>query len=298
MSETDAPTVDVAVALLLDADQRLLWMWNRRWGVFAWPMTKLRPDESAKQAAERAGAEALGVPVVAGTLLPPRADLYVSDRDHNLKLYRYHVCRVQAHNRYTGAAAPVGPHVWLTTAESLSGDFRPLSGPCLELAGQLQTDGLLPGRSQLTSTLVLSRGPEESPRFLLRWNEDWGYALPSKRRRNGENVWAVAQLVAVEELGLDPSAGLRLVPACPATLTLRDNSPSAEVPTFYVHSLFRGTLAEQTPLRSSEPLVWVTVADVVNGTTDASQAVPGSAAARPGKVSKTVYRVLEELGIF
>lgn len=298
MSDTDVPTLDVAVALILDADQRLLWTWNRRWSVFAWPMTKLRPGESAKQAAERAGAEALGVPVVAGTLLPPRAELYVSDRDHNLKLYRYHVCRVQPHDRYMDAAAPVGPHVWLTTAESLSGGYRPLSEPCLELAGQLQADGLLPGRSQLTSTLILSRGPVESPCFLLRWNEDWGYALPSKRRRNGEDLWAVAQRVAAEELGLDPSADLRLLPACPATLTLRDKSASAEVPTFYVHSLFRGTPAEGTPLQSSAPLVWVTVADVVNGTTDASQTVPGGPVAHPGDVSKTVYHILEALGTF
>lgn len=298
MKDTDVPTLDVAVALILDADQRLLWCWNARWGAFAWPMTKLRPGESAKQAAERAGAEALGVPVVAGQLLPPRADLYVSDRDRNVKLYRYHVCRVQPHDHYKDTAAPVVPHVWLTTSESLSGDFRPLSGPCVELAGQLQVDGLLPGRSQLTSTLIVSRGPEDNPCFLLRWNEDWGYALPSKRRRNGEDVWEVAQRVASEELGLNPPAGLRLAPARPSTLSLRDSSASAEVPTFYVHSLFRGTLEEGVSLRSSLPLVWVTVADVVKGQIDAPQAVPGSPPARPGKVSNTVYRILEALGMF
>jgi hypothetical protein len=78
---------------------------------------------------------------------------------------------------------------------------------------------------------------------------------------------------------------------------LRDTSASAEVPTFYVHSLFRGTPAEGAPLRSSAPLTWVPVADVVNGTTEGAPAVPG-APARPGPVSKTVYRVLEALGTF
>jgi 8-oxo-dGTP pyrophosphatase MutT (NUDIX family) len=206
VSDTDVPSLDVAVALVFDADNRPLWTWNRRWGAFAWPMTKVRPYESARQAAERAGAEALGVPVRAGTRLPPRADLYVSDRDGTLKLYRYHVYRVQPHDRYADAARPAGAHLWLTAAEALTGDYRPLSGPCLELAGQLQAEGLLPGRSQLTSTLVLSRGPVDSPCFLLRWNEDWGYALPAKRRRTGEDVLAVARRVAAEELGLDPAA--------------------------------------------------------------------------------------------
>jgi ADP-ribose pyrophosphatase YjhB (NUDIX family) len=297
MSDSDVPSVEVAVALILDADQRLLWTWNQAWGAFAWPMSKRRHGESIRQAAERAGAEAFGVPVQAGVGRQPLADLHVSERDHTLKFYRYHVRRVEPHNRYA-AAEPIGPHIWLTAAEALSGDFRPLSPSCLELAGQLLVDGLLPGRSQLTSTLVLSRGPEDDPCFLLRWNESWGYALPTKRRTSGEDILAVARRVATEELGLAPSADLHLAPARPATLTLHDDSASTDVPTFYVHSLFRAELPDRAELRSPAALVWASVADVVKGSTDASQSDPGGGPARPGPVSPTVRRILEALGTF
>ena len=67
MSEATAPKLDVAVALIIDPQLRLLWTWNARWGAFALPMTKLRKGEGVSEdpqhAAARAGAEALGVPV-------------------------------------------------------------------------------------------------------------------------------------------------------------------------------------------------------------------------------------------
>jgi 8-oxo-dGTP pyrophosphatase MutT (NUDIX family) len=297
MSDTDVPRREVAAALIVDKDQRLLWTWSRSWGSFGWPLTKLRPGESPRQAAERAAGEALGVPVRAGVVLPPRADLYVSDSDHALKLYCFHVCRAEAHPRYT-ATSPVGPHVWLSAVDALSGEFRPLSPSCLELTGQLAAEGLLPGRSQLTSTLVVTAGPQDDRRFLLRWNESWGYALPAKRRGEGGDVLEAARRVAAEELGLDPSADLRLAPARPSTVTLRDESESAGVPTFYVHSVFRAALADGVSPQTSAPLVWVTVADVVKGATDASRPEPSDGESRPGPVSRTVYRILETLGEF
>lgn len=298
MSDIDVPVFDVAVALILDSEQRLLWAWNRGWGVFAWPMTKVRPGESALQAAERAAAEVLGVPVQARKRLKPRADLYVSERDGTMKLYRYHVCRAEAHERFRKTATPVVPHIWLTASESLSGEYRPLSEPCLELAGQLQGEGVLPGRSQLTSALVIARGPQDEPSFLLRWNDHWGYALPTKRRRTGDDLRSAAGRVASDELGLNPATDLHLTPAQPQIVPLEDTSASVDVPTHYYHSVYRGELADGARLRSSAPLVWVTVADVVRGATDASRTESGSPTAPPGKISPTVRRILEALWTF
>jgi 8-oxo-dGTP pyrophosphatase MutT (NUDIX family) len=297
MSDTDVPRHEVAAALIVDKEQRLLWTWSRSWGSFGWPMTKVRPGESHGQAAERAAAEALGVPVRAGKDLDPRADLYVSDRDNAMKLYSFRVYRVEPHPHYP-SPSPVGSHVWLSAADALSGDFRPLSPTCLELTGQLVAEGQWPGRSQLTSTLVVTAGPQDDRRFLLRWNESWGYALPAKRRGEGGDMLAAARRVAADELGLDPSTDLRLAPAHPPTIPIRDESESAGVPTFYVHSLFRAVLAEGARPKSDAPLVWVTVADVVKGATDASRPEPGGGAARPGPVSRTVYRILQALGEF
>jgi 8-oxo-dGTP pyrophosphatase MutT (NUDIX family) len=298
MNDSDVPRQEVAAACIKDKDQRLLWTWNYSWGSFGWPMTKIRPGESPRQAAERAAAEALGTPVQAGVTLPPRTDLYVSDRDHALKLYSFHICRTESHPRYAAAAFPGGPHVWLRAAEALSGDFRPLSPSCLELTGQLLTEGLLPGRSQLTSTLVVTAGPEDDRRFLVRWNESWGYALPSKRRARGADVLDAARRVAVEELALNPSTIPRLAPASPSTVTLRDESEMSGVPTFYIHSLFRAVMADDARPRSAAPLVWVSVADVVKGTTDAARPAPGDGVAKPGPISRTVYRILEALSEF
>jgi hypothetical protein len=297
MTETDVPRLVVAVGLFLDADQRILWTWNQDWGAFVWPMTKVRPGERPRQAVERAVAEVFGTPACAGKAITLPPDLYVSDRDNMLKLYCYHVIRAEPHPRFA-AARPIVPHVWLTPSDALSGDFRPLSAPCLELTGQLMAQGLLPGRSQLTSTLVIHRGPADERCFLLRYNPSWGYALPAKRRGNQDDVLAMAQTVATEELGLTVPADLRLAPARPSTVTLYDDSESANERTFYVHSLFRGVLTAGAAPRSSAPLVWVPIADIVGGKTDAAQAEPEGGRASPGPVSRTVKTILEWLGEF
>jgi len=297
MPNTDDPRIEVAAALVMDSDLRILWTWNPSWGVFAWPMTKVRFGESPRQAVERAVAEVFGTPACAGQALPRRADLYVSDRDNTVKLYCYHIHRAEPHSRYS-TATPIVPHTWLTASEALSGDFRPLSPPCLELTGQLMAEDVLPGRSQLTSTLVIARGQEDQRCFLLRFNPSWGYALPAKRRGSHDDVLAMAQQAATDELGLDLTSDLLLAPAHPSTITFYDDSETAKERTFYVHSIYRGVLGTTSTPRSSAPLVWVTLADVVQGATNAAKTEAGGGKASPGPVSRTVYKVLEQLGEF
>jgi ADP-ribose pyrophosphatase YjhB (NUDIX family) len=293
VTEPDVPRLDLAAALILDEDRRVLWTWNPRWGAFAWPMTKVRPGESPRLAAERAGA--LGVPVIAGTSIAARPDLQVSDRDQIMKVYVYHIFRVEAHSRFAALAQPTAPHVWLITDESLSPDVRPLTTPCVELTGQLVNEGLLLGRSQLTSTLVVTRGPANDRRFLLRWNPAWGYTLPAKRRNSGDDTRVVARRVASDELGLDPSA-LRLAPAHVGAVTMRDESPTAEVPTFYVHALFQGTPADGARMQSSQPLIWASAADIIKGHTEGSPSDIGGGPAPAGRVSRTASKILDTLG--
>src|SRR5690349_20677798 len=116
--------VDVAVAVISDDKQRHLWVWNPKWGDFALPMTKLRRGpagrEGPRNAALRAGAEALGVPVrvLPRTVrLPHRKDGF-SGRQWAVRAYSYEVFGVEAHPDFAGRE-PRRPHLWLTPAQAL-----------------------------------------------------------------------------------------------------------------------------------------------------------------------------------
>ena len=101
MSELEYEKRDIAVALILDEQGRMLWTWNRLWCAFALPMTRRRVGEGfvepADQAAARAGAEALGVPVRVGAHWKAIPALKVSGRDFEVRLYAYDIHRVKAH---------------------------------------------------------------------------------------------------------------------------------------------------------------------------------------------------------
>ena len=85
--------VQAAVAVVVDADQRHLWVWNEKWGAFALPMTKPRRGRGGREAPERAalhaGAAAPGVPVrvLPGTLRLPLALESFSGRQQAFRAY-------------------------------------------------------------------------------------------------------------------------------------------------------------------------------------------------------------------
>jgi hypothetical protein len=217
MGENENTRVDMVVALVMNAERQCLWIWNEAWGAFALPMTKRRSgaglDELPARAAARAGAEALGVPVRVGAHWAAIPAPKVSGRDLALRTYAYEVFRVASHPKYADASQVRPPHLWLTTDEAFSGEFQPLASASLEVLAAVIEQGRFPARTQHTSVLILRRDDREGPRFHLRWNERWGYALPSGRRAPQDDPLATAERVAREELGLNPGRDVTLTRA-------------------------------------------------------------------------------------
>ncbi len=307
MPSEEFPRLHVAVALILDdAGQKFLWTWNPRWRAFSLASSKVYPWQgvrgsnmaaAARDAAERAAAEAIGVPVVVTHARSLAPILERSGRDGRIKSYQYEAFRAGPHDRFAGRLDVRQPHVWLSGFEALSGDFRPLAASSVKVIGQLTEAGLVPGRHQLVSSVLLVRGPDDAPEFLMTLNPDWGYSLPAKRRAAGESAADAAARVAAEELGLRPDATFTLRPASGAPVAYHDHSDSAAVPTYYVHAPFTATLHDGAKLSSKEPLAWITLADIVAGSAAAPR-TPAGDAGRPGDVSRTARRVLEALGYF
>ena len=214
MSESTVPKLDVVVALIMDPDLRLLWTWNANWGTFALPMTKLRKGEAIveppEHAAARAGAEALGVPVRANIRWTAIPELKVSDRDYATRLYAYDIFRVEAEPRFAAQVRLAEPHLWLTIGDALSGRYQLLSQSSADICQELVMRGLLPQRSQYTSTLVLARDDAGTRRDPLRWDADWGFTLPTNAREPEEDALEVARRIAVEELWLTPDRDIKL----------------------------------------------------------------------------------------
>jgi hypothetical protein len=293
-------TVTVAVALVNNSDRQYLWALNTLWGKFALPMTKQRRGpagiEPPEQAAMRAAAEVLGVPVQAGACWPAAKVLEVSGRDQTVKRYAYTVVRVEPHPDYPSEVRTGAPHLWLEAHQALSGEYRPLSQPCLDLLAKLLEEGLVPGRSQLSSTLVVRREHRGRREFLLRWHPRWGYALPSKRRSAREPARAAAERAIALELGLRPGRDVALTRAREPTLTLRDVSASAGVPTFYAHALYEAALTDAARPESGEPLAWASGEEIASCTVRPTHRAVEGGDARPGQVSRTAARILTALG--
>lgn len=140
---TDPKTVPVVVALVTDADGRVLMTWNPRWGGFTLPMTKPedgRPAEAVERAAVRAAAEVVGRPVrrVNGTKPRTTRDLLRSARDAEVKNYVYAVVPVELHPDFAGHA---GRGFWAAPDRLACGDYHPTTDSVLPLVAELREWG-------------------------------------------------------------------------------------------------------------------------------------------------------------
>lgn len=121
----------IAVAYVVDSQNRLLIAWNANWGGFSLPMTKLhleQPAETPEQAAVRAASEVLGVPT---RVVPNRAAQFArgllrSPRDGDIKDYQYHVVPVEPHPDFASLIASQ-PLVWAEIDKLQTGEYQPLS---------------------------------------------------------------------------------------------------------------------------------------------------------------------------
>ena len=103
--QTQEDKIDVAAALVVRKDGRILTVFNEQWGGFTLPMTKRRirsdektlwtHEESWEDAAARAAVEVLGAPCfVSPVKIPIKPTPMISRRDGRVKRYNYRVFRV------------------------------------------------------------------------------------------------------------------------------------------------------------------------------------------------------------
>jgi hypothetical protein len=147
--KTDFPQLDVAVTLITWGE-RVLAVYNSRWGSFTLPMTKRRDwhDPNVAQshhgedwldAAARAGAEWLGRTCEPKPVLDELGEYQQSDRDGTWKRYHFRVFRVSVEgvpDLVPGAIAE-----WLTPAELLG--RRPVSPTARHVIAKLRENGKL-----------------------------------------------------------------------------------------------------------------------------------------------------------
>jgi len=300
MSEAQHDKLDVVVAMIMDHQMRPLWTWNPKWCAFALPMTKLRKGhgitEDPEHAAARAGAEALGVPVKVGVRWSAIPELKVSERDYAPRLYAYDVFRVEAEPRFANQVRISEAHLWLSIGDALSGHYRPLSQSSVDICQELVKEGRLPQRSQYTSTLVIARDDGDTRRYLLRWDEDWGFALPTRGREPEQDALEAVNRVALGELGLTPGRDIRIERARVETYTTHGTSASYGLPTFYVHALFAGTLSAGAEPKSDRPLAWASRDEIHRGKMDKWPELRAGGVASPGEIAWTASEIVPILG--
>jgi hypothetical protein len=319
VSDSERIHLDVAVALVTDANQRVLLTLNDHWGSFTFPMTRRRRgrqvNERPTRAALRAATEAVGVPVrLVEADRGPRPLLARLNSGRQLldKFYNYLVYHIEPHPDFAGQLQVRQPHLWLSPHLVLSGMYEPISESARFILRGVLADFEIPARVQHTSVLILQRhDPERGRQFLVRWGPSWSYALPSKRWMPPDSVKDVdraaaalagAERAAREELGLEPGTDVTLTPARSAELTTHGISPTEGAPAFgeatdYQHSLFEATLHHPEKLRSERPLAWVTEEEVSYGWTAGSRGEPGAPAGQSARVSRTTFEVLAHLGL-
>jgi hypothetical protein len=316
MPDSERVHVDVAVALVTDDNQRVLSTFNDNWGMFTLPMTRRRRGsqgpEPRTRAAFRAAAEVLGTPVRLVEKGPQRVlGRLQSGRQLVDKIYTYNVFHVEPHPDFAGRLQLRRPHLWLSPHLMLSGAYEPISESARFILRGVLSDFEIPTRVQHTSALIIQRDdPERGRQFLVRWNRDWGYALPTKRWEPpaaaqptdlASAALAGAERVAREELGLDPATDATPTPARSPELTTHGvsatkGSPAFGMATQYIHSLFDARLRRPDKLHSDKPLAWVTQDEIHQGWTGGSQPAPNSSPQRAGRISRTVYEILQALG--
>jgi hypothetical protein len=316
MADSERAHVDVAVALVTDENQRVLLTLNENWGMFTLPMTGRRRGsqgpEPRTRSVLRAAVEALGVPVRLVEDGPRRVlGRLQSGRQLVDKIYTYNVYHVEPHPDFAERLQVRQPHLWLSPHLVLSGAYEPISESARFILRSVLDDFEVPARVQHTSVLIIQRDdPERGRQFLLRWDPDWGYALPAKRWEPPDSAkpddlvsaaLAGAERVVREELGLDPAVDAALTLARSPELTTHgvsatQGSPAFGVATQYIHSLFDARLRHSDKLRSDKPLAWVTQEEIHQGRTAGTHPAPDSSPPRAGRISHTVYDILQALG--
>lgn len=302
MPVQDFPLVHVAVALVMKKEREILWTINKNWGAFALPMTKRRLAagqlEPADQAAARAGAEVLGVPVIVGARWAALPELKLSGRDGAVRRYAYEVFRVEPHPDFAHTLGRPDL-LWLTEEHIFGGVFRPpVSSTSAEIVTDLMLEGRIPRRTQQDGTVIFQRLRGSDKVFLLRWNPDWGFALPSKRKQDQEPAHETANRVLTQELQLVPGTDTRIRPSAIHRNTTFSVSRTAGIDTFYVHWLFDGEILGASQPQSSEaelPLVWASKQQMVDGKIDGPPQPLRPGKAQPGKISPTVIQILSAL---
>ena len=289
----------VSVALIRNPKDELLWTWDDEWGCFALPMSRMRAGESdvetPLQAAHRAAARTLGVPVKLGQHVALAPQAFVSGRDLTWRRYRYQVFKAEAHPDFADRVAVHGPHFYLPPHRAAWEEYEPINRSSRWIIATLVADGLIPGRSQYTAALVVERLHLGKRQFLLRLEADWGYALPTKRREAGESYAAAAERVAQEELGLAPG-DLKLQQSAEAVVTDRERSRSEQTDTFYCHGVFPVQVPEAQAFTSAQPLVWADAATIASGRITDRTTTTGQKAPDAG-VSPTARHILQELDV-
>jgi hypothetical protein len=316
MSDSERVHVDVAVALVSDDNHRVLVTFNDNWGMFTLPMTGRRRGaeglEPRTRAAFRAAAEALGVPVRLVDEGPRRVlGRLQSGRQLVDKIYTYNVFHVEPHPDFTGGLQIRQPYLWLSPHLILAGVYEPISESTRFIVRSVLHVFEIPARLQHTSVLIIQRDdPDRGRQFLVRWDPDWGYAVPAKRWEPPASTQpadlaaaalAGAERVIREELGLEPASDVTLARARSPELTTHGvsatrGSPAFGVATQYIHSLFDAGLRHPEKLRSEEALAWVTQEEIHQGWTAGSHPAPDSSPVRAGRISRTVYEILQGLG--
>jgi hypothetical protein len=319
MSDSERIHVDVAVALVTDPNQRVLLTLNAGWGSFTLPMTRRRQgrqgNEPPSRAVLRAAAETLGTPVrLAESSRGPKPLLARLESGQQLvdKIYAFHVFHVEPHPDFADRLQIHPSHLWLSPHLVLSGIYEPVSESARFILRNVLEYFGIPARSQHTSVLVLQRNdPARGRQFLVRWNPNWGYALPSKRweppdSAKAEDQSAAAQAgaerIAREELGLEPGTDVTLTPAkspeyATHGISVTETAPAFGEATDYHHRLFDAQLHNPEKLKSSQPLAWITEEEIHHGWTGASQGEPGAPSGQPARVSRTTYEILMHLGL-
>ena len=206
------------------------------------------------------------------------------------KIYAYHVFHVEPHPDFADRLQIRQPHLWLSPHLVLSGVYEPISESARFILRSALADFGIPARLQHTSVLIVQRNdPARGRQFLLRWNPNWGYALPAKRWDPPDSAKAEdrataaragAERVAREELGLEPGTDVTLTPAQSLEYATHSVSVNEEAPAFgevtdYHHSLFDAVLRHPDKLQSQRPLAWVTEDEINQGWTAATQGEPG-----------------------
>lgn len=128
----DPKNLNIAVALIkMDRDKVAL-TWNDKWGAFVFPMTKIEagpPAESPEQAALRAAAEVLHLPVQVVKQQAPKAmrTLQLSNSDGEIKDYHFHVVPVEVHPNFAAASVSHRPVIFATVDQLQTGAIQPIS---------------------------------------------------------------------------------------------------------------------------------------------------------------------------